>query len=392
MVRLISQLFLFAILAGAINLSSWAQVRPDSLKKLQGDTAFTNGVRSILIAIQNSELPSLRTNPRDYLRATLDDANQSYPNIGIKLKGGTGSFRGIDDKPSFTINFDKFNEGQTYHGLDKIHLNNSVQDYTYMCEILGAELFTAAGYPAPRATHAHVKLNDRNLGMYVLKEGFDKPFLRRHYKHPNGNLYDGGFHSDIDIPLEKDSGKGPDDHSDLKQLVDALAEADLSTRMSRLQEVLDVDKFITFMALEVMIGHWDGYCTHHNNYRIYRNPESDKFEFLPHGMDQLFYITNSPVIPHMEGMLAKAVLEIPKARQAYLHRFVELFDKIYKVESLTNRIEELRLTIEPALTQVAPREIQRFKEKVFELKQKVVHRGPFLEKEVGSLRKTETIK
>jgi hypothetical protein len=66
--------------------------------------------------------------------------------------------------------------------LDKIHLNNSVQDRSYLTEILCGDLFLAAGVPAARGTHARVFLNGRDLGLYGLKEGFDQSFLRRHFR------------------------------------------------------------------------------------------------------------------------------------------------------------------------------------------------------------------
>ena len=78
-------------------------------------------------------------------------------------------------------------------GLDKFHLNNSVQDGTYMNEDPVRRDGPGDGLPAARGTHALVELNGRKVGFYVLKEGFDKTFLRRHFKDANGNLYDGGF-------------------------------------------------------------------------------------------------------------------------------------------------------------------------------------------------------
>src|SRR6185436_20169429 len=101
---------------------------------------------------------------------------------------------------------------------------------SYLCEWICADLCRDAGVPAPRVTHARVWLNGRDLGLYVLKEGFDKPFLVRHFGSAAGNLYDGGFCADLDSNLEKDSGNGPDDHSDLRALVAACREADPAAR------------------------------------------------------------------------------------------------------------------------------------------------------------------
>ena len=130
---------------------------------------------------------------REQVRATIREGNVVYTNVALHLKGAAGSFRAIDDKPALTMNFDKFADGQKFHGLQKLSLNNSVQDPTYVSEQLCREIFLKAGVPVPRATHARVELNGRDLGLYVLVEGWDKEFLKHHFKNPKGNLYDGGF-------------------------------------------------------------------------------------------------------------------------------------------------------------------------------------------------------
>jgi hypothetical protein len=180
----------------------------------------------------------------------------------------------------WTLNFDKFKEGQHYRGLDKLHLNNSVQDPSYTTELLCSELFLAAGVPTARTTHARVELNGRPLGLYVLKEGFDKTFLRRHFTSAKGNLYDGGFTREITDLLERDEGEGPT-HVELKNLAAAAYVGDPEARWEKLEKLLDMDCMLSFMALEMMTWHWDGYVMKHNNYRVYHEPASDKIYFCP---------------------------------------------------------------------------------------------------------------
>src|SRR5262249_44617581 len=81
-------------------------------------------------------------------------------NGGPHHNGRAGSFRPVDEsKPALTLNFDKFQKHQNFHGIDKLALNNSVQDSSYMTEAICSELFLAAGVPTPRTTHARVELN-----------------------------------------------------------------------------------------------------------------------------------------------------------------------------------------------------------------------------------------
>src|SRR5205085_8133457 len=137
-----------------------------------------------------------------------------------------------------------------------------------------------------RVSYATVELNGKKRGLYVVKEGFEKEMLSLTFKNTKGNLYDGGFLREITDPLERNNGEGDDvdNWADLKALVKAAQEPDASKRYDALARVLDIDRFITFTAIEVMIWDWDGYPLKHNNYRIYHDMDRDKMVFLPHGM------------------------------------------------------------------------------------------------------------
>ena len=308
------------------------------------------------ISLEPEAVQSLRTQPREYVKATLRVGTNVFLDVGVKLKGSRGSFRPVDDHPALTINMDKFVKGQSFHGLNKFHLNNSAQDPSLMNEIIASELFIAAGVPTARATHARVQFDGRDLGFYVLKEGYNKRFLKRHFKDTKGNLYDGGFLMDVDENLEKDSGDGPENWSDLVALWDAANEPDLAKRKTRLEAVLDLDRFMTFTALELLTGHWDGYTQNRNNYRLYHNPETEKFVFIPHGMDQLFRDVNYQITPgasesgrgrgrggfRRNGMVAMRVFEVTDFQHRYLDRMGQLLEKEFTAEWLgaqVNRIE-----------------------------------------------------
>src|SRR5258705_9751992 len=261
-----------------------------SRKLALSESFFTNGqIPTISIDLPGASLTALRQNNREYVRATVREGDKIYKDVGIHLKGAAGSFRALDEKPALTLNFDRFNPRQKFHGLDKLHLNNSVQDPSYMTEILCGELFRAAGVPAARGAFARVSLNGRDLGICVLKEGFGKEFLEQYFSNVHGNLYDGGFLRDITDPLQRISAeetKDVKDFSDLKALAAAAREPDPILRMERLGKVLDLDRFISFIAMEILTWHWDGYALKKNNYRVFHDLSTGRMVFFPHGMDQ----------------------------------------------------------------------------------------------------------
>ena len=246
---------------------------------------------------------------------------------------------------------------QKFHGLEKIHLNNSVEDATYLNEYIGSILFRrcgcscASGGPCP----GHAEQQSRSACM-CSKKVSRRTFSRLYFKDTHGNLYDtvkpAAGHSsahDVDQPLARDSGEGPEDRSDLKALAAAANEIDLTRRWKLLEQALDVDRFITFMAMEVMVGHRDGYCLARNNFRVYHDLDSSKIIFFPHGMDQLFGKPDNPYKPFMSGLVAKAVMETPEGERWYKLRFGILFSNVFDVPAIHREIDRKLAQLRPAL-------------------------------------------
>ena len=286
------------------------------------------------------------------VQPTVREGERVYTNVALHLKGSF-TYQDIDQKPSLTLNFSKFAPGQRFHGLEKISLNNSVQDPSYLSEALARELFMDLGVPSPRAGHALVRINGEEKGLYVLLEGWNKQFLQRHFKSTKGNLYDGGAGGDVTRALKVDCGENPEDRSDLAKLVEAARAVSPSKRLDRLQRVLDVESFRNFAALEILFVHWDGYCAGGpNNYRVFHDVETDKMVFMPHGMDQLFGVSSSTdfsLTPNFNGVVARGLFSIPEERRRYLDRIASLLTNECRVENLDQKVDRLALQLRQAL-------------------------------------------
>ncbi|HVK57163.1 MAG TPA: CotH kinase family protein, partial [Candidatus Kapabacteria bacterium] len=110
---------------------------------------------------------------------------------------------------------------------------------------------------------------------------------------------------------------------------------------------------VTMTALDVLFCHWDGYALNRNNYRIYSDPESGKMVFMPHGMDQLFGqgrgMPDTSITPHMNGMVARAVLGTTEGRTLYRRRIGELRTNVFVTTQLVARAQEIAARIQQAL-------------------------------------------
>ena len=226
------------------------------------------------------------------LTVTIAGEATVLTNIGVRLKGVYGSFRTLDQKAAFLLNFDRYVDGQRLFDVEKLAVNNMVQDPSMQREQLGYVLFRAGAVPAPRSGSAVVTVNGAPYGLYTLVEAADNEnFLKQWFADDKGNLYEGAYGSDLFADgvtsFDQDNGANVD-FMDLKALVAALdAITDPADFVTEVRKVIDLDLFLAFAATEIYLGHWDGYAWTRNNYFIYRRPGDQRWVFIPWGIDQI---------------------------------------------------------------------------------------------------------
>lgn len=366
-----------SLLTVAVVLSGFGTAADDAEHDAIANELFESGsIQRLTIRLTKQAAESLRSDPRKWTTATLVENGETiHERVAIKLKGAYGSFRDLDDRPSFTLDMDKHAAGRRFHGLDRFHLNNSVQDESLLRELLGSTIFRDAGIPTPRVAHARVWIDGRDVGLYVLKESFDKEFLRRSFSQPSGNLYDGGLLQEIDNGLERDEGAQGDAGADLAALAAACRLVVDAARWEAIQERLGLEAFVTFAALEAMTAHWDGYCASRNNYRVYMDPEAaGRARFLPHGMDQIFGDAGAPIFEPPAALVAMAVLENPEWRRQYHERVRQLLPLFSAEDKLLPLLDETAERLRPVVLDMGPESLERFTAAVDDLRNVVVAR------------------
>jgi len=224
--------------------------------------------------------------------------------VGVKLKGGIGSRRSIDQKAGLKIKFDEFVDGQTFDGLEKMTLNNMVQDPTMTHEVLAYQAFRQMGVFAPGAGYAYVWVNGMSYGLHLNLESLDKIALEKRFgpfQNPPQHLYEGEFGADVSTEpnpytgnerikdFEVDEGKNKT-RTDLEALL-AAVDGSTGTYSERVSPFADLEQMTRMWMTERYIGHWDGYTGFlpghflPNNYYLYSNP-AGQFQIFPWGTDQ----------------------------------------------------------------------------------------------------------
>ena len=247
--------------------------------------------------LSEEELDALEPEPDEYQKGTFELTVEGVPkgtllnDVGVRLKGGTGSARPIKTgKSGLKVRFDEFVKDQLFFGLKRLTLNNMIQDSSMVHETLGYELFRALDLPASRTGYAFVTLNGTDYGLFLNLETLDKISLP-HWFASTEHLYEADAAGTDVTPgdvFEVDEGDD-EDIADLEALVEAVngIAGDWSDNVAA---VADLEQMTEQWAVERYIAHWDGYAGttgefRPNNYYLHSDT-AGIFQMMPWGTDQ----------------------------------------------------------------------------------------------------------
>lgn len=128
----------------------------------------------------------------EYVSCTVLIDGEKYSNVAIRAKGNT-SLSSVqqygNDRYSLKLEFDHYDSAQTYYGLDKLCLNNLIQDKTMMKDYFAYTLMNRMGVASPECSYVWIDVNGSDWGLYLAVEGVEDAFLERNYGADSGNLY-----------------------------------------------------------------------------------------------------------------------------------------------------------------------------------------------------------
>jgi spore coat protein CotH len=307
------------------------------------------------ITLSQAAITSLTNAPGTYVHAGLRYGTTTLADVAVRIKG-EASQRTITQKAAFKIKTDEFVGGQTLLGLKRVTLNNMAQDPTFLAERLAYHVYRAAGLPAPRCNSALVYVNDDFYGVYANVESEDKTFLHRYFSNATGNLYEDAqvdFEPGNEATFTLQTNETVNDRSDLQAFTAAIAAAKDESFLADMDATLDTAHFLKWTAVEGAVNQWDEYSYTYfepNNFRLYHDPASGKFTFLPWGMDlamkpfvdgslafiPLFQVPiyeNKPGNREAGGLVFKRCLASPGCKSKYAQVLAQIAD-LYDAQKL----------------------------------------------------------
>ncbi len=273
----------------------------------------------------------------NYRRATVryrgPAGDQELAEVGFRTRGNTtrvlpqdadGAFHRAHFRMKFNELFDlsaETPEGEArrarrFAGLRALNLKwGNGDDPSQIREHYQYDLLHRAGVFAPRTGFARLTLvidgTPVVFGLYTLVEPIDKEFLTRRFgaADDGGNLYKCLWQREGPATLEPvtnpraigvkdwtrnyrpsydlETNEDTPDHTQLRDFIEQLNEQSGAALQAYLDRHFDVDRFLRWLALNVLVGMPDDYWAMGNNYYLYfgDGPAGVYVTFLPYDYD-----------------------------------------------------------------------------------------------------------
>lgn len=273
-------------------------------------------------------------------------------------------------------------------GMKTLNLKSMWNDVSQMREAIAWTFFRQAGVVAPGHTYAKFCINGRYLGLYSFIENIDKAFVKAHFQNGSGNLYyasweesdlgpatlayrrnqqgdDSGsrYFRNQDLDARTYSLRTNDDPEDDRRLQ---SYNDLATLIrvthqrvpTAIESHFNVESYLRWAALNVLMGAWDNYWVTPSNYSLYNSGlgqgnsfqnlmERPYFHWIPWDYDNTFGISYDQrrwhdadlfSWPPQNQPLMTALMSIPK----YSERYRQILRSILQTQFNPQAIQALQ--------------------------------------------------
>ena len=278
-----------------VNDSDWAE---------SNQAVFLNGeVMIVNVTMAESDLDRFLANPYldTYVDCTVNFVNsvidETLLNVAIRPRGNS---QRSSKKFPWKLSFNEFVPGRKFHGVEKMNLASESQDPSMARETLAYEIFRAAGVASGRTNHIWLTINDgtKVQGVFNNIEQVDEEFVQAWFGNKDGDLYkcrwkeegakllwispgDAATYEALRDYEEKITGS----YQRLAEFIDFVCNTDDITFKSGIGNWINVDSFLRAQAVDMYLGQWDGLWIFPNNYYLYWDTESQKFEYIPWDLD-----------------------------------------------------------------------------------------------------------
>ena len=278
-------------------LSMWASVQEENGVAMAYETRLFDDTRVHTIDITIDDWSALIEEAQEerYVPCTMTIDDEVFRQVGIRAKGNN-SLRLTSEyeltRYSLKVEFDHYLPQGNYHGLDKLSLDASFQDNSYLKMVLAFDMMRFMGVPTPLCSYAWVRVNGEDWGLFLAVEECEEAFAGRNFGWDHGVLYQPDYRSlndeNADVALRYideqpssypnifDHAKTPMVHSDQRRLIESLRKLS----QGEVTTAVHTDEVLRYFVVQVFVMNWDSYLGHTgHNYILYE--EEGRLCMLP---------------------------------------------------------------------------------------------------------------
>lgn len=231
----------------------------------------------------------LDTGEKEWVSGTVTIDGQTVEDVGIKLKGNS-SLRGIStDTPAqdlpLRIRLDKFVDDQDLEGYSDLTVRSNATT-TAMNEAVSLDLLSAAGLASTEAIATRFSVNGSEEELRLTVQNLDDAWVADAFPEAGEGsvLYkseaegdwswrgeDGDYSTAFDIEA------GEDDYGPLIELLDLLNNSTEEEIAERLPELVDLESFATYLAVQEIIQNSDDIDGPGNNSYLFWDSATEQF-------------------------------------------------------------------------------------------------------------------
>ena len=364
------------------------KVRHPASSSVDYRTVFDDSrVRRVDVSLTTAGWNHMWTDPEAKIEVPADTVvfGERLDNIGFRMRG-QWSLRGSGEKKPWKFNTDAYIEDQEFRNLRQLVFVNSLEDPSLIQEKMAYDLMRFAGVPASHACYVEfwIDFTDDSeppsfWGVYTLIERVDNKFVANRFGQDSkdGNLYKASlaqrgpmdlvYHGDRieDYPSQnglynigKVSNEEGGDYSDIIsfiRLIDGVTYETPDDFALALEGVFNVDDFLRYMAAAITLSGWDIYPFMGNNYYLYNNPSTGRFEWIPWdltwGGDPKQPLFGRGFDALQRAPLYDRVFEVERYRVKYAAYLDLICREWFTYDKVSARVKELHEMIAPYVTQ-----------------------------------------
>lgn len=258
------------------------------------------------------------TGDKEWISASITIDGSSYDEVGLRLKGnsslmglrafpaggpaGGGMGGATAEEPEslpWLVRMDEFIQDQHHEEIKQIVIRSN-NSQTSLNEAVALELLQAAGLASQQAAMVRFQVNGSSPVLRLAIEHPKKPWMRAHfgdegflYKAESGGDY--RYRGDEAIAYKDifdiEAGDTGDDQADMTPLVgflDFINNTDDTTFAADLAQHLDIERFVTYLAMMNLVRNVDDIDGPGNNSYLHVGADGTFFTVVPWDMNLAF--------------------------------------------------------------------------------------------------------